>query len=355
MTLDELYEIFIEDKKIDIIQATVETIENRYVVISRYFGKSNISNINKIAIRKYQNYLLNECNYSVSHVNNLIGVLKQIFNFALENGYIKTNTIASVSMINKRVKIPKEKVIWNLEQFLKFNEYINSTTDKVIFNMLFFLGIRKGELLSLRWNEVSFAQKNIKIISTANREKGKGQVITPPKTVHSNRIVVMDKFLCELIEEYYIGQRKIYGKDIKQKFVIGGDKMMSFTSLQRLLKKYLAKTQLPEITLHGFRHSHATMLADFSTDIKAISERLGHENIEITLKTYIHTNSKAQFKLTKEIERNVQSHNKSKFIVLVDNIKELLRKEITENECTDIEMDQIVNLYNYVQKEVINI
>ena len=62
MTLDELYEIFIEDKKIDIIQATVETIENRYVVISRYFGKSNISNINKIAIRKYQNYLLNECN-----------------------------------------------------------------------------------------------------------------------------------------------------------------------------------------------------------------------------------------------------------------------------------------------------
>ena len=171
MTLDELYEIFIEDKKIDIIQATVETIENRYVVISRYFGKSNISNINKIAIRKYQNYLLNECNYSVSHVNNLIGVLKQIFNFALENGYIKTNTIASVSMINKRVKIPKEKVIWNLEQFLKFNEYINNTTDKVIFNMLFFLGIRKGELLSLRWNEVSFAQKNIKIISTANREK----------------------------------------------------------------------------------------------------------------------------------------------------------------------------------------
>lgn len=121
MTLDELYEIFIEDKKIDIIQATVETIENRYVVISRYFGKSNISNINKIAIRKYQNYLLNECNYSVSHVNNLIGVLKQIFNFALENGYIKTNTIASVSMINKRVKIPKEKVIWNLEQFLKFS------------------------------------------------------------------------------------------------------------------------------------------------------------------------------------------------------------------------------------------
>lgn len=59
--------------------------------------------------------------------------------------------------------------------------------------------------------------------------------------------------------------------------------------------------------------------------------------------------------MTKEIERNVQSHNKSKFIVLVDNIKELLRKEITENECTDIEMDQIVNLYNYVQKEVINI
>ena len=51
MTLDELYEIFIEDKKIDIIQATVETIENRYVVISRYFGKSNISNTGKQRFR----------------------------------------------------------------------------------------------------------------------------------------------------------------------------------------------------------------------------------------------------------------------------------------------------------------
>ena len=57
---------------------------------------------------------------------------------------------------------------------------------------------------------------------------------------------------------------------------------------------------------------------------------------------------------SKDIKSNIL-HNKSKFIVLVDNIKELLRKEITENECTDIEMDQIVNLYNYVQKEVINI
>lgn len=353
MKLNELYQMFLEDKKIDVCFSTVETIENRYAVLSKRFGNEDIKNIDKRKVRSYQKYLLEDCDYSVSHVNHLIGLLKQIISFGFENGYIESNSISSVMTINKKVKISKEKVIWNLDQFMIFNSKIDVLRDKVAFNILFFLGLRKGELLSLKWNEVNFTTKTIKIISTANRKKGIGQVVTPPKTPNSNRVLSMNDTLLELLKKYYCSQKKKYKNNINEIYVVGGEKMMSFSTLHRLLDKYLDMVDLPKITLHGFRHSHATMLAEISPDIKAISKRLGHESIEVTVNTYIHTNSKAQIKLANEIEDSILKYGKSEFNLFVDKIKKMLRQEIINNECSNDEMDCIVNLYNYVNKVVI--
>lgn len=352
MKLNELYQMFLEDKKIDVCFSTVETIENRYAVLSKRFGSEDIESIDKKKVRAYQKYLLEDCDFSVSHTNDLIALLKQIISFGFENGYIENNLISNISMIKKKTKIAKEKVIWNLDQFVIFDDHIDNLRDKVIFNMLFFLGLRKGELLSLKWNEVIFATKNIKIISTASRKKGVGQVVTPPKTVNSNRMIVMNESLYKLIEKYYSTQKKKY-KNINEIYVVGGEKMMSFSTLQRLLDKYLDMVDLPKITLHGFRHSHATMLAEISSDIKAISMRMGHESVEITLNTYIHTNSKCQIKLANNIEEKIELNHRNKYDVFVNKIKKMLRQEIISNECSSDEMDCIIDLYNYVSKVVI--
>lgn len=352
MILNELYKIYIEDKQIDVCNSTIETMENRYVVIKKYFDNGNIDieKIDKKCVRSYQKFLLEKCYFSVSYVNQLVGFLKRLMTFAFDNAFLTHNAISSVSMINKKVKLQEEKVIWNLNQFIEFDTNIFDLRDKVIFNMLFFLGLRKGELLSLKWNEICFITKTVKIISTASRKKGVGQIITSPKTVSSCRILNMNDTLLQLLKKYYDTQKLIYKNDIKKMYVVGKEKMMSFTTLQRLLDKYLKETNLPKITLHGFRHSHATMLAEISNDIKAISKRLGHESVEVTINTYIHTNLKAQVKLANEIEDRVLKCGKSEFDLCVDKIKKILRTEIVNNDCSNDEMSCIVNLYNYVSK-----
>ena len=353
MFLEMVFNEFINDKIIDVVDSTIETIENRYKIIDKYFHKIDIESVNnKNVVREFQKYLLKDCNYSVSHTNHIVGLLKQIFKFAKEMGIIECNRIASIPTIKKQVKIVEEKNVWNLKQYNDFRSNINVIRDKVIFDMLYYLGLRKGELLSLKWSEIDFYNKKIRILSTASRKKKIGQVITPPKTLNGNRTLIMNDSLYNLLFDYYMSLRKRYG-NIDELFVVGNVKMMSFSVLQRLLDKYQKMVDLPKITLHGFRHSHATMLAELTTDIKSVSKHLGHESIETTVDIYNHSSNKSQERLSRIIEDKIQAENKGQFEVLKNAIERLLVGAIGSSDYTSSELDRIIHMYDYVRKEEI--
>lgn len=353
MFLEMVFNEFINDKIIDVVDSTIETIENRYKIIDKYFHKIDIESVNnKNVVREFQKYLLKDCNYSVSHTNHIVGLLKQIFKFAKEMGIIECNRIASIPTIKKQVKIVEEKNVWNLKQYNDFRSNINVIRDKVIFDMLYYLGLRKGELLSLKWSEIDFYNKKIRILSTASRKRGVGQVVTPPKTVKANRTLYMNESLCSLLLTYYLSLKNEYPK-ISDVFVVGNKKMMSFSVLQRLLNQYQELVDLPKITLHGFRHSHATMLAELTTDVKSVSEHLGHENIEVTVDTYYHSTDKSQEKLAQIIEDKILSENKTQYEILKGMIEKLLVGAIGSTDYTSDELDKIIHIYDYVRKEVV--
>ena len=129
--------------------------------------------------------------------------------------------------------------------------------------------------------------------------------------------------------------------------------MMSFSVLQRLLDKYQKMVDLPKITLHGFRHSHATMLAELTTDIKSVSKHLGHESIETTVDIYYHSSNKSQERLARIIEDKIQAENKGQFEVLKNAIERLLVGAIGSSDYTSSELDRIIHMYDYVRKEEI--
>lgn len=107
----------------------------------------------------------------------------------------------------------------------------------------------------------------------------------------------------------------------------------------------------PKITLHGFRHSHCTMLNELSPDIKAISDRMGHDDVTTTLKVYIHSNVHSQENLAKLIENEIQKDKQfDDFNLYVEQILKLLIEGLTSDKFTPEEILKITAIYQQVLK-----
>ena len=149
---------------------------------------------------------------------------------------------------------------------------------------------------------------------------------------------------------YYISEKIKYNYNIKNHFVFGGIKMISFSTLDRRFKRYKEKSKASDMNLHGFRHSHATMLLELTNDIYNVSKRLGHDNMETT-EIYLHSNSKAKKDLSDRIEDEIQRNIiTNSFKTLKDNLQKMLLQEITKGVYNSDENNSIMAIYEYINK-----
>ena len=138
--------------------------------------------------------------------------------------------------------------------------------------MLFFTGMRKGELLALKWQDINFNNNTININKTITRE----HELLPPKTNSSNRIISINN---NIIVQLYNLKQNTNNND----FIFN----ISFTQLKRKKDYYCSLANVNKIKIHEFRHSHACLLFQNKIEIEDISYRLGHSNISMTLSTYL--------------------------------------------------------------------
>lgn len=139
--------------------------------------------------------------------------------------------------------------------------------------------MRIGELLALTYKDFDFDKNIIHIIKTCTRLFQK-DIIGPPKTPKSTRDVTMPLFLAETVK-VYIQSLHAFEPSIR---------LFEITkySLYKEMKRVSFRSGVKEIRLHDLRHSHASYLIHRGIPIIAISQRLGHEKIETTLRTYAH-------------------------------------------------------------------
>lgn len=114
-----------------------------------------------------------------------------------------------------------------------------------------------------------------------------------------------------MLLNYYLNKKTEYSCNINHHFVFGDTKMLSYSTLDRFFIKYKELSNVSNMNLHGFRHSHATMMLEITNDVYNVSKRLGHENIEIT-DTYLHVNNKIQRETAQKIEDVIKSEEKIK-------------------------------------------
>lgn len=362
MMLDELFEKYLDDIDLTHSLTTIDSIKYRYNKhISPVFGKEDISKINPERIRKFQRELYNgkrlkddKTKYSITFINIIIQLLKRLIKYANIRHYISLSKadIDDIDMIKDIVdkyKFVDSQVIWTLNDFNKFISCVDDMKYKVLFSVLFFCGLRKGEVLALKWKNIDFIDETLTVNSTASKVIKQGQIVKAPKTKNSYRTIYLNESLKKLLLEYYFVQKKKY-MNLNEMFVFGGNKMISFSTLDRNFNKYLEISKVKKMNLHGFRHSHATFCLSISADIYSVSKRLGHESISIT-ETYLHSSSLAQKELARKIEQEVKKISVvHTFCIFKENLEKILLREL-ENELYNVEeVEKIIKIYNYVRE-----
>jgi integrase len=155
----------------------------------------------------------------------------------------------------------------------------------VFFNIAFYTGLRKGEIHALKWSDLDEAYLSVKR-SITQRLRGDDRE-TPPKNKYSIRTLQMPLPLIEILDEHRKRQAQIGGftDDFR---ICGRTRSLRDTTLQRRNELYATLSELKVITIHDFRHSHVSVLANEGINIQEIARRLGHSRIEMTWNTYSH-------------------------------------------------------------------
>ena len=168
--------------------------------------------------------------------------------------------------------------IWTQEEYERFASKIKKSAMKLAFDILFYTGIRSGELLALTPEDI-MPDKRLNINKNYAKIKGE-ELFLEPKTPKSKRTLAIPDFLYDDIHEYV---SQLYG-------ILPTDRIFYFTksALEKELKRNAPAAGLEPIRIHDLRHSHASMLIDMGFDVLEISERLGHESVKTTLDTYSH-------------------------------------------------------------------
>ena len=255
--------------------ATKEYIINHKLL--PYFAKRKICEITPKEVIAWQNEMLNYKDekgnaYSPVYLKTLHNQLSAIFNHAVKYYNLRENPAAKVGNMGKSKN--KEMEFWTKEEYLKFADVMmDRPVSFYAFEVLYWTGIRVGELLALTPADFDFEKSTLTISKSYQRLKGR-DIITTPKTEKSNRTIKMPKFLCEEAKEYI---HSLYKADPKERIFL-------FTNsyLHKEMTRGAKEAGVKRIRIHSIRHSAISLLIDMGFSALAIADRVGHESIDIT-------------------------------------------------------------------------
>ena len=294
--LDINFENFVEIYFADVENRLREsTIKNkRYVFdlkVTPYFKKKKMCEIKTSDIRAWQNELIKQ-GYAPTYLKSINNQLAALFNYAVRYYDLKDNPCRKAGSIGKSKA--DDMKFWTKQEFKQFLPSMDKKPEaRMAFMLLYWTGMRIGELLALTYEDIDLEKRIISISKSYQRLDGK-DVITPPKTPKSNRKITIPPFLAEELKGYC---SHLYG-------IMSNERMFRFTKsyMEHEIVRGIKETGVKRIRIHDLRHSHASLLVELGFQPLAIAERLGHEKIETTLNTYSHLYPNKQAELADRLE-----------------------------------------------------
>ena len=299
MLFKDFVDLYIDDIKNRIKPQTLYT-KTLYINhhILPFFGDLKLNEIEPLHIRKWQNNHLLQYKtdkgktLSNGTINTIQGVLSTILNYAVKLYNLPYNPLSKVGYVS----IPEDKkmTVWSPEDFKRFIDVVNDKMYHCLFNTLYFTGMRIGEALALQVKDIDFNNKTITVNKTAYTVGGK-TYLNAPKTPKSNRTITISNKLVYLLADFI---KSLYGVN-NDTYIFN----ITHSAISKKLRKYIKRAGVSPISLHGFRHSHASLLIELGFAPTAIADRLGHENVTTTLNIYSHMFPSKQSEIADKLDK----------------------------------------------------
>lgn len=257
--------------------------------ILNYFKIYKLNYIKMNVITLYYNYLQKQ-NLSPKYQNKMVGYLKELLTYASDNYNFDRKVLSKIN--KKRItsienQQNSEWNFWTYDEFNLFISYVDNEYWSLIFNFMYFTGLRIGEFIALTWNDLNFKNKTLRINKSYTNKSGNKDIhIVDPKTSNSIREIDLDDNLIDLLTKHYKNESQIY-KFQKDMNIFGNIDYIAPTTFARYLDLYIKQANVKRITPHGFRHSHVSLLFHLGCDELEVAERVG-DTVEVIRKTYYH-------------------------------------------------------------------
>lgn len=316
-TINELFDLWCHIKR-GLKDNTFQNYKYMYNTFVRpKFGKLKISQVKKSDVKRFYNYLADERGLQASTIDSIHTVLHQVFDLAVDDGYIRSNPSERVLKELKQAhcfQTEKRKALTVAEQEL-FLDYLRNTPRYrhwyPIFAVMLGTGLRVGEATGLRWCDIDLDEGLIDVNHTLvyychGPQKGCSFNVNTPKTKAGERVVPMLGFVKEAFLEERENQKET---GISCKASVDGYTDFIFVNrygdtqhlgtLNKAIRRIIRdcndaqfeKSENPEVLLphfscHTLRHTFTTRMCEAGVNIKVIQDALGHADVSTTLGIY---------------------------------------------------------------------
>lgn len=253
------------------------------------------------------------CKYSDHSLNDMYRCLVTVLNYGMHVYGLETNAAVICGKFKQEsFKRLKKEQYWTLDEYKTFAGVIDDEKWKLIFDLLYFTGARLAEIRALQWTDLN--NQYISITKSLDDKPGapNGHGMKEPKNQYSIRDVRLpfDLYMRLLAYKKELLSNAKFAEDW---FIIGNTKPASKTNIRYRKEMYCQKAGLQPITLHGFRHSHVSLLinSDKNVNLLTIAKRMGHKDATRVLKVYAHMWPNQQIDLDDTLNDAVTFINKA--------------------------------------------
>lgn len=300
MTFQQVYDLWVVNYELTVKESTfVKQTELYRLHVLPYFGHRMLDKITPAIVQTFANQ-----NVKYKRYREFISNTSRIFEYAIRMNLIRENPVKKIIIPKPAEKLEQDKINYftkdELTSFLKALDRLDNLKQSAFLRLLAMSGCRRGEILGLEWRSVNFDENYISITQTLARGKNRRLYLELPKTNSSKREIPLDAKTMDILKRWRLRQRKDllrfdHNSINDHQLVFSSLEKNSFIELatpRKWLHTILKENGIRKITLHGLRHTAATMMLESGLTLKDVSDRLGHASIEITSDLYIHITEK---------------------------------------------------------------